>query len=521
MLRSIQTVDRIQTVRIPAVQGRRRGTRSRHGGSPPSVVALLLAVTLAGACATNPVTGRREFAFLTEDQEIALGQQSDVEIRQQMGLYDDDRLQAYVEDIGLSLAAVSHRPDLPWQFSVVDSAAVNAFALPGGYIYVTRGIMAYLPDEAALAGVLGHEVGHVTARHSVQAYTRSTGAQLGMIAGQVFVPGMRNGPGLADAAGSGLGVLFLKFGRDAEIQADRLGAEYSASAGWHPDGVSDMLSTLGRISEGTDRRGVPNWMSTHPEPAARVADIAPTISRLVAETDTQWRVNRGRYLEHIDGLRFGDNPEDGIVRGNEFIHPVMRFSITFPEGWEVLNTPQAVVARQPGTDMYMLLQLAERAATESLSDVAERAMDGSGYVLVSGGDTEIGQLNAYVATYRRASDQGDAVVARVAYVASRETTYAFGGVGPEDSFDRVETDVSASIRSFRELTRREAASIRPNEVALYTAEAGDTWQAIAQRRAGDIVSARTLAIMNGYPVDEQPRAGDLLRIVVEGPSLTE
>ena len=480
----------------------------------------LTATILVGACATNPVTGRREFAFLSEAQEIALGQQSDADIQQQMGLYEDDRLQEYVKDIGHSLAAVSHRPDLPWQFSVVDSAAVNAFALPGGFIYVTRGIMAYLPDEAALAGVLGHEVGHVTARHSVQAYTRATSAQLGLLAGQVFVPAMRNpyGPSLTDAAGSGLGLLFLKFGREDEMQADRLGAEYSAEGGWHPEGVADMLSTLGRISEGTDRRGVPNWMSTHPEPEARVVEITPVVEQLLAETDTAWRVNRTRYLEQIDGMRFGDNPEDGIVRGNEFLHPVLRFSMVFPEGWEVLNTPQAVIAQQGGTDVYMLLQLAERQPGESLARLAERSMEGSGYRVVSGGETEINGLAAYSASYSRQVDDVGEVVARVAYIENGESTYAFGGVGPAEPFTRVEDAINTSIRSFRELSRGEAETIRPNEVALYSAESGDTWQAISQRAGQDIVQARTLAIMNGYPVNEQPRAGDLLKIVVEGRS---
>ena len=130
-----------------------------------SAMALALAI-LAGACATNPVTGEREFTLMSEEQELALGQQADVEVQQQMGLYEDEELQQYVQDLGLSLAALSHRPDLPWQFAVVDSPAINAFALPGGYIYLTRGIMAYLADEAELAGVMGHEIGHVTARQA-------------------------------------------------------------------------------------------------------------------------------------------------------------------------------------------------------------------------------------------------------------------------------------------------------------------------------------------------------------------
>ncbi len=482
----------------------------------------LVAVILVGACATNPVTGKREFAFLNEAQEVALGQRSDVDIQQQMGLYEDDRLQDYVKGIGHSLAEVSHRPDLPWQFSVVDSAAVNAFALPGGFIYVTRGIMAYLPDEAALAGVLGHEVGHVTARHSVQAYTRATSAQLGLLAGQVFVPAMRNpyGPSFSDAAGSGLGLLFLKFGRDDEMQADSLGAEYSAEGGWHPEGVADMLSTLGRISEGADRRGVPNWMSTHPESAARVVEVTPLVERLLAETDTAWTVNRARYLEHIDGMRFGDNPEDGVVRGNLFLHPVLRFSMVFPEGWEVLNTPQAVVARQSDTDVYMWFQLAERQPGESLAQLADRSMEGSGYRVVSGGETDINGLDAYSASYSQQVDDVGEVVARVAYIENGQSSYAFAGLGPVEPFRQVEEMINTSIRSFRELSPDEAESARPNEIALYTAESGDTWQAIAQRAGRDIVEARTLAIMNGYPVSEQPRTGDLLRIVVEGRPVT-
>jgi predicted Zn-dependent protease len=169
-----------------------------------SLIALCGALSLA-ACATNPVTGAREFVLMTEAQEIALGQESDGQVRSQMGLYDDDELQRYVEEIGLQMAARSHRPDLPWSFAVVDSPAVNAFAIPGGYVYLTRGIMAFLGDEADLAGVLGHEIGHVTARHSVQAYTRASGAQLGLAVGSIFSPAARAAGGLAQ---SGLGVLF-------------------------------------------------------------------------------------------------------------------------------------------------------------------------------------------------------------------------------------------------------------------------------------------------------------------------
>ena len=486
-----------------------------------SVLAMAFAVAiLASACATNPVTGDREFSFLSEEQEIALGQQADVEIQQQMGLYDDDELQRYVEDLGLSLAAVSHRPDLPWQFAVVDSPAVNAFALPGGYIYLTRGIMAYLGDEAELAGVIGHEIGHVTARHAVQAYTRASGAQMGLLLGQIFVPQMRSpygAPGLTDAAGAGLGVLFLKFGRDDEIQADRLGAEYATESGWHPQGVADMLSTLGRISEASDRRGTPNWMSTHPEPAARVVEVAPVVDELLAGVDpADLRVSRSDYLDRIEGMRFGDNPEEGIVRGNEFLHPALRFGVEFPEGWEVQNGETVVMAKQPGPEVYMMLQLAESTRGRDLRQIAEDSMRGAGYSPRAGGETQINGLDAYLGTYGREVGSVGEVIARVAHIQHGRSVYVLGGIGPVDAFGPVQEDINQSIRSFRALGREEAESILPNEIAIYVARDGDTWQSIAQRSGEEIVLARTLAIMNGYPVNEQPRAGDRLKIVVPG-----
>ena len=476
---------------------------------------------LGAACATNPVTGSREFVFMSEAQEISVGRQADAEIRQEMGVYDDPALQAYVEEIGLGLAAESHRPELPWQFTIVDSPAVNAFALPGGFIYLTRGIMAYLGDEAELAGVLGHEIGHVTARHAVQAYTRATGAQLGLVLGQIFVPPMRanpyGAPGLSDLAGTGLGLLFLRFGRDDEIQADRLGAEYAVTAGWDPQGVPDMLTTLSRINEVSDRRGVPNWLSTHPDPGDRVVEVGPTVTQVSATVDPDaLRVERGGYLERIQGLRFGDNPEEGVVRGNEFLHPALRFALEFPEGWEIQNSETVVLAKLPGREIYMVLQLAENLRGQSLEEVAVSDMRSAGYRIASGDRTTINGLEAFLGSYEGEVGNVGRVFARVAHIQTGNSVYVLGGLGPYEEFNYAERDIQTSIRSFRRLSRDEADAIRPNEIALYDVQSGDTWQAIAQREGEEIVLASTLAIMNGYPVNEQPLPGDQIKIAVPG-----
>lgn len=486
----------------------------RHAGL------LLLAVATLSACARNPVTGSRELVFMSERQEIDLGRQSDATIRAQMGVYDNAALQAYVEEVAHALAAVSHRPELPWTFTVVDSPVVNAFALPGGYVYLTRGLMAYLNDEAELAGVLGHEIGHVTARHAVQAYSRAAGAQIGLILGQVFVPGMQpryGQPNVADAASQGLGLLFLKFGRDDELQADRLGAEYAAASGWDPHGVGGMLTTLARIADTTDRSGTPNWLATHPEPQDRVGAMAGTVDRLLAETPdpAALRVAREDYLRRVDGMVYGDNPEQGIVRGGDFLHPEMRFALTFPPGWEVQNSADAVVAREPGRDRYMLLQLADDAGGD-LAEIADAEMAGTGFRQLQGGMTEINGLEGYLGSWTQNVRGIGPTLARVAWIRSGGLLYLFGAFVPLDDFDLLERTIHGSLRSFRELTVAEADAIRPNRIALHTVREGETWQGIAQRVGEEIVTARTLAIMNGYAANEQPLPGDLVKVVLPG-----
>src|SRR4029450_13811692 len=225
------------------------------------------------------------------------------------------------------LAKLSERPALPWHFAVVDVPAVNAFALPGGYIYITRGILPFLDSEAQLAGVVGHEIGHVTARHAAQQYTRAVGGELGLVALGVFVPAGRPFGELSQQA---LAIMSLKFGRDDELQADQLGAGYETRGGWDPAAIPAFLSTLGRLEEATDSKGIPNWLSTHPEPLARINDIQPVFEKLKAETGARQLVTaREEYLRRVDGIIFGDNPDQGIVRGSAFLHPGLRFKVDF------------------------------------------------------------------------------------------------------------------------------------------------------------------------------------------------
>ncbi|MBY0493616.1 MAG: aminotransferase class V-fold PLP-dependent enzyme [Cyanobacteria bacterium] len=500
------------------------GTGVAQDGGMSKARCLFLAVlvclisALSAACATNPVTGKKQMTLLSEAEELAIGQQQDLEIRREMGVYDDPELQRYVNDIGQELARRSHRPNLPWSFTIVDSPAINAFALPGGYIYLTRGIMAYLDDESELAGVLGHEIGHVTARHAAQAYTRQAQANLGMTILSIFVPGTRP---FANLGVSGLGVLFLRHGREAELEADSLGVQYGSGAGYDPGGVPRFLSTLARISAMSER-GVPNWLSTHPNPGVRVAKAEPLAGKF-ASADAR-TVNQDQYLERISGLTFGDNPKDGIVRGSEFLQPLLRIGVKFPDGWELTNTPDAVMAQEPGTQHFMVLQEVEASAQQgyaargarTLADVAVTAMRTSGFTAIDGTLQQINGNDAYIGRYRgKAKDVGD-VEMRAAHIQIGRQLYVVAGFAPKAAFERIDPAFRSSLQTFRQLTVQEASNIRPNKIDFYVVRRGDSWQSIAARQSKGYVNAATLAIMNDREVNVQPQAGDRIKIVVEG-----
>jgi predicted Zn-dependent protease len=466
------------------------------------------------ACATNPVTGKRELSFMSEAQEISIGRELDAQVRQEMGLYESDDLQRYVQDLGMQLARRSERPNLPWSFAVLDSPAVNAFALPGGFIYITRGILPYLDNEAQLVGVLGHEIGHVTARHSAQQYTRGMGASLGVLVGSIFVSQIRP---FGDLAEGGIGVLFLKFGRDDELQADALGAEYAAQGGWDPAEVPAFLTTLARIADTTDRNGVPNWLATHPQPENRAARVGETVKKVrTAAEGGAWTVDRDGYLARIDGVVYGDNPEDGVVRGSTFLHPPLRFAMQFPDGWEITNSDEQVVAQEPGNKVFMVLRTIEPRVGRSLDQAAQQHMRESGYKAIELTSSTIGGMPAVVGTYDGNASGIGKVMARGAHVVLGRDTFFIGGIASPDLYPRVAGDFDRAIQSFRQMSRDEADAVEPNLVDLYTAREGDTWQSIAQRAGKGLVSAATLAIMNDHAIDEQPKPGTRLKIVVAG-----
>lgn len=332
---------------------------------PRLLAVFLLGSLILAACAINPVTGKRELMLISEAQEIQYGVEGDKEICAEYGVVENPALTAYVERIGLSMGRITHRPGLEYHFRVLDTPVVNAFAVPGGYIYVTRGILAHMNDEAELAGVIGHELGHVTARHTARSISQQQLAMIGLQLGYAFSEKLRNLSGLAEF---GVNMLFLKFSRDDERQADNLGVEYASKQAYDTKRMAAFFETLERMSGG-EESGLPDWFSTHPNPENRVTAVLKKTAQWQTQLAlAQYNVNRDVYLKTISGLIFGDDPRQGYVSGNAFYQPSLKFSFPVPRGWTVNNMASQVQLASPTGNASIVLMLDSASTASSAAD---------------------------------------------------------------------------------------------------------------------------------------------------------
>ena len=420
--------------------------------------AVLVASPIAG-CARNPVTGKNEISLVSEGQEIEMGRQAAQEVAQSIGFVDDPELQAYVAGIGKRMAAKSERPNLPWEFHVVNDAAVNAFALPGGFIYVTRGLLTYMNSEAELATVLGHEIGHVTARHSVQQISKAQLATLGLGVGSILSSDIAQFAGLAS---QGLGVLFLKYGRDAENQADQLGFKYALGSNYDVREMGNVFQTLNRASQAGGGGGrLPEWLSTHPNPENRVARTQQRLDTLQAPLGSTV-VGRDEYLLQVQGITFGEDPRQGFFEGSTFYHPDMRFQLEFPDGWKTQNTPSAVVAVSPKEDAMIQLGLAgntppREAASKFLAQEGVRAGEAS---------TRSINGNQAATSYFQAQTQQGVVEGIVSFISYGGRTFALMGYTPQGNLGNYDGEFRGAINSFDRLQNSAALEVKPAKVEL-------------------------------------------------------
>ena len=469
-------------------------------------VGLLFSLLVVLSCAVNPVTGKRELILMSESQEIALGQQSDPQIVAMFGLYDDAELAAYVDGIGQNLAAVSHKPDLKFTFRILDSPVINAFALPGGYVYVTRGILSHMNNESELAVVLGHEIGHVTARHGAAQQSRATLAGLVLGVGSIFSEQVARFGGLAQSA---LGILFLKYGRDDEHESDQLGVQYSLAAGFDPERGAKFFEVLDRQSQESGQ-SLPDWLSTHPAPADRVERTR----QLARETKGAgpYRVGEGTYKGQIDGTVFGDDPRQGFMDGNVFKHPELAFQLAFPPGWRVHNTPTAVVALEPEKQAQLQMTLEP---SEGLSPAAyvRRVAGNAEAQLVEGTAERIGGYDAYAAVLR-VGDASNTMLVQLVAIQRQAGEAMFQIVGVTASrFRAWQPQLLGTARSFGALNDPAAQRIQPNRVDVVRVGGAGTLADVVSRYDNVPVTLHTLALLNNLQNDQALEPGFELKIV--------
>lgn len=461
-------------------------------------------------CAQNPVSGDKDFVLMSEQQEIQLGAQAHQDVLKEYAALDNPALQAYVNEVGQRLAQQSHRPHLQWHFTVVDSPDVNAFALPGGYVYITRGLMAYLNSEAELAGVVGHEIGHVTARHGVRQQSASTAAGLGAVLGSILVPGLGNQAGatllqtLAQAWTAG-------YGREHELESDRLGAEYLAKTGYNPQAMIDVIGALKNqelfAAEQARRDGRPlrtyhGTFDTHPDNDARLKQVVGAANQYTVANP---RDGRNDYLQQMVGIYFGDSPEQGLVRNNMLLHEKLGLVLQLPPGWRVQNRPDRVVAMSPQGDA--LVELRQGPKNDKPLDTLQK-----GLKLDAGARYDSGKLSGYPAAFAAGTQQGKPVV--VAAVVFNGTQYLIAGMARDKpTYDRERGTLRAAINSFRAITAAEKMAARPYVLKLFTAQPGMTMANLARQSPLGADAESQLRLMNALYPSGEPSPGQRLKIV--------
>ncbi len=482
-----------------------------------SVAAAVIVISLFNGCAVNPVSGKKQIAFMTEAEEIALGRQSDPQIIAEYGLYPDSNIQRFIRAKGLEMARISHRPNLNWQFRVLDSDVINAFAVPGGYVYFTRGILAHMNNEAQFAGVLGHEIGHVTARHSIGQQTKGMLAQLGVIAAVIVSPDLAQ---FANELNQGAQLLMLKFSRDDESQSDELGVTYSSRVGYDAREMAKFFLTLQRSQpKGTGK--LPEFMSTHPDPGNRYERVTKLANDYQKTNNiTNLTVGQAPYFKQIEGMVYGSDPRQGYLENGIFYHPELKFQFTTPAGWKYTNSPSHVIFAPPAGDGMAYLALSKsnnvQAAAQSFQQQYKIQVSDSRNTTINGlqasillGD-QVQQQNAQTGA------QASTVRVVAAFIQHQGQVYELIGAGSPATFQKYLQTFQNLYSSFKPLNDPAKLNVKPERIAFATVQNATTLQQFLSSQ--NIPNARfeEYALLNGMLLTDQVATGQVVKVLRRG-----
>ena len=481
------------------------------------LAALPLVVVFVVACSTNPVTGKREINLVSEQQEISMGRESHPQVLQQYGVYDEKpELTRLVNEVGQRLAASSERPNLPWTFTILDSPIVNAMALPGGYIYITRGMMERINSEDELAGVLGHEIAHVTARHAAQRISRAQLAQFGMLLGAVVA-----GPAVVQQYGQiaelGLNLLFQKYSRGQETQADLVGTEYIANARYNPVGAERMLMALQRLQK-DELSSVERYFVSHPDPAKRVKDVRSKINELAAKAPvTTDEPNRTAYVRMLDGMTTGNSTKRTVIRGGTIYDRDHGIIIQAPSGWTATTAPGMLFAMEPAREGQQMSFIAQEVPARELQganarDAIRNKLQQMGLRFVGTRDARSGSGENFPIDVWTGQTQGGQVGVESTQFQHGDhvTVFLFLAPGVSRS-DSPLGDVLARMS----MDSSRARSIEPPRMRVGTVRSGESWGDLARLATGNASDAEAVANFNGFDVSTRPSAGMVVKLPEE------
>lgn len=488
----------------------------RRSRRPIRSVLLLLGALALGSCSTNPATGERQFtALLPPEQEQALGAEQHPKVMAEFGgPYENRRVQSYVDALGQRLAARTEVPGIKYPFTVLDSEIVNAFALPGGYVYVTRGLMALANSEAQLAGVIGHEIAHVTARHTAERYSQGTLAQVGAVLAGVF-----GGQQIGQVAAQGAQLVLAGWSRGQELEADTLGIRYMADSGFDPREMSRFLDTMGRHAQlQALLAGQPgaadsfSYLQTHPPTAERVEKAAAAAT---GRQGAQWEVDRDAYLRLLDGVTYGDSAENGFVRDRVFAHPKLGFRFEVPPGFRLLNGQRQVTALSPDRKAMIIF---DGAPDQGVGDPAQ--FIASAWApkaqLAAVERIEVNGLPAATAVTQAQTQGGVVDVRLVAIRWDQDTYYRFMFVTARDLTRGLAAPLREATYSFRRLTERERDALRPYRIQVVTVRPGEGVADLIRRMPFKEHAEERFRVLNDIAPGTELRPGQLVKIVTEG-----
>jgi predicted Zn-dependent protease len=463
---------------------------------------------LAVSCTTDYVTGKKTFSLVSESQEVAMGKEADPQIVAQYGLYDDEELSVFIDNLGQALARKSHRPQLDYTFRVLDSEIVNAFALPGGYVYVTRGILAHFNSEDELAGVLGHEIGHVVARHGAEQMSRQQLAGLGLGLGAAVLKDLEE---FAEAAGFGVQLLLLRYSRGQESESDRLGVEYSTRLGYDSHRMATFFQTLKRMSEQSGQ-SLPSFMSTHPDPGDRETTVHALTEEWQSKVNyTPLNKNPDDYLKMIDGIVFGPDPRQGYVDNGMFYHPSLVFQFPVPNDWRLMNTPHAVFMVSPDEKAIIQMTLTEApSAVEAGAEFVKK----NGVTVTSKRSKMLNGFPAYILVSDQTGEDGSIKI--LSYFIERdERIYVFHGYCNPADFDANVGSFESVMGGYATVTDADVLNVKPRRLRVRQAPRGGSMSSVLAALGVEQGDVGEFSVINGRRPEDIVEKGTLIKVVGE------